>query len=113
MARAKSQQEAKVERLTWYALVVVLVVMLYFDRSLNAPPFVAPLVIAVIIIISSAYQQFAKHYRPSLISWSVAIALLVLGIYEIYYDLTFVDLRLAAIAAVVIVISFGVITNEG
>ena len=113
MARSKTSQEAKVERMTWYAMVVVLIIMLYFDRSLNAPPFVAPLAIAAIIIISGVYQQLKRGYRTSLISWTVAIALIIAGIYEIYYNIPFIDLRLAAILAVVVVIGFGVLTNEG
>lgn len=112
MAR-KSDEEARLERMTWYAIVGVLLVMLYFDRDLRLPAYLAPMVIALILLGVNIYQQMSSGYKPSLIAVIIAVVLLLTGAYDIYYGLPFVDLRLLSIVGVVVVILAGVITNEG
>lgn len=111
MATRKTGREARIERLTWYAIVLVIILMNFFDQNLVLPSYIVPGIIATILIISSVYQQI-QGYGVSLISWGVAIALILLGAFEVYYNLPF-DLRLLSIVGVVVVILSGVITNEG
>ena len=111
MASRKTGREARIERITWYAIVLVVILMNFFDRNLILPPYLVPIVISAILIGSSVYQQ-VQGYGVSLISWGVAIGLVLFAVFEIYYNLPF-DLRLLSIIGVVVVILSGIITNEG
>lgn len=111
MTRRKTGREARIERLTWYAIVLIVIMMNFFDQNLVLPSYIIPLIIASILIVSGVYQQM-QGYGVSLISWGVAIALILFAAFEIYYNLPF-DLRLLSIVGVVVVIVSGVITNEG
>lgn len=109
---AKTGREARIERLTWYALVLVIVVM-SFDRNLLLPAFVMPLVLGLILATSGIYQRLQK-YPISLMSWGIAVGFFIAVAYDLYFpDSSPVDLRLISIIGVVLVIGWGAVTNEG
>lgn len=112
MARRKTGREAKAERMTWFALVLV-IMMLYFDRDFVIPDFIVPFVLAGILLISGVYQ-YTQGWRVSPLTWIIMALLVVAGLYDVFYGLpAAIDLRLASLIVVVIVIALGVLTNEG
>jgi uncharacterized membrane protein YkvI len=106
---SKKGKEARAERITWFAMVVVFM-MLSFDRNISIPDYVIPFIIAGILFVSGFYQ-YTKQWRVSPIMWIVGAVLTIAGIFGIYYNSP-IDLRLVSLVAVLIVIGLGVLTNE-
>lgn len=105
MAR-KTGQEAKVERITWFSMVVL---FLFLTNNGVAGAWVL-LTISLLLLISGLYQWRRR--------WSVGPQVLVCagigllgGGYGLYAPV-FVDLSLVALGIIVVVISFGVVTND-
>ena len=110
MAR-KSGKEAKAERTTWFMLILVFM-LLRFDRDVSIPDYVIPFVIATILVISGIYQ-YTQHWRVSPFIWVFTGVLYVAGFFDSFYGGLPIDLTLLSLILVVIIILMGVITNEG
>lgn len=109
MAR-KTGREARAERMTWFGLVLVFM-LLNFDRDFTIPDFVIPFLLAAILMVSGIYQ-YTQNWRVSPLTWIFAAVFIFGGVFGIYYNSP-IDLRLASLIIVFIIILFGVITNEG
>ncbi len=107
MAKTKSQAEAKVERVTWFALVVILGVLTLFEGIDNL---IIPLSGAVVLFASGLYQ-YGKKWRVSPITWIAAALLLVAAWYnwQINPDTDLLPICLLIFGAV---IGVGVLTGE-
>jgi len=105
----KQGKEAKAERLTWFGLVMVFII-LSFDENLSIPDYLVPFIIAGILLISGLYQ-LRQRWPISPVLWITMTVMILAGLYGIYFQ-PFIDLRLVSLIAVVILIGFGVLTNE-
>lgn len=108
---AKSQAEAKVERVTWFALVAVFaVITLIPEDSAGLPHWVTPLAGGAILLISGIYQ-YARGWRVSPSTWIAGSLLLVAAYYsnQINPNIDMLPISLLIFAAV---IGIGVITGE-
>jgi hypothetical protein len=106
MAR-KTGYEAKVERTTWFALMLAFLFLTYGQVTGTWVCFA----ISAILMISGIYQ-YTKKWRISPLTWIVAALAAVAGGYGIYYN-PVVDLSLVALGLIVLIIAWGVVTNEG
>lgn len=113
----KSRQEARVERYTWFSMVVVFI-LISLDERLTEPSFWVPLVISAILFISGIIQ-YQNGWRISPFTWIVGAVLLVIGGLTWYFSrpevavsLQFLDPILISLLATVIVIVYGIISNE-
>lgn len=115
----KTGQEARAERLTWFALCLVFIV-LTFDEQQMLPGYVIPFLVATILIVSGIFQ-YTRKWRVSPVVWGAAGILIAFGIYGLVdtlgiYGFTApfpIDLRLISLVAVIAIIIFGIVTNEG
>lgn len=112
MAR-KSAQEARVERITWYLMVAVFVVV-GFDRSASMPSWLIPAVLGTIILVSAAYQyrNINRGFRASFMSIMLGSLLLAFAAYDFYMG-SVIDPILVSFIATVAIIVYGIVTNEG
>jgi hypothetical protein len=112
MAR-KSAQEARVERITWYLMVAVFVVI-GFDRSASVPTWFVPGLVGSIVLISAAYQyrNINRGFRASFVSIMLGSLLIAFAAYDFYMG-SFIDPILVTLIATVAIILYGVVTNEG
>lgn len=106
----KTREEARVERITWFLLVMIFI-GLSFDESISIPEYVVPALVAAILLISSMYQ-YSHNWKVSPVNWITAAILIVITAYDVYFGVPFVDLVLVSLLAVVGIILFGVVTNE-
>lgn len=105
MAR-KTGQEAKVERITWFMMVVL---FLFMTNNGVAGAWV--LLSISIVLLTSGFYQWRRH-------WSVGPQVLICagigllgGAYGLYAPV-FIDLSLVALGITVVVIAFGVVAND-
>jgi len=112
MAR-KTNQEARVERLTWYAMVIVFIVV-GFDRDLLLPTWLIPGALGGILFYSALYQysKIKKGWRAGLLNIVVATMLILLAAYDFYLGSP-ADPILISFIATIAIIAYGIITNEG
>ena len=109
-ATIKSDAELRTERLTWFGLVSVLIVVGILPDWLSLHNAFIPLIAGAVLIISGVYQ-FRQQWRVSFSTWvagALMIAMAVFGILE-RSDL---DLSFVVIVLVAIVIAIGVFTGE-
>ncbi len=107
----KSVQEARVERFTWFLMVVVFAVLYIFPPDqYNIPNFTVPLAGAIILLGAGIYQ-YTRHWRVGPVTWIAGTVMLLLALVNAYIDpdLNFYGITLLAFAAV---IGMGVLTNE-
>jgi hypothetical protein len=108
----KSAAEAKVERMTWFLMVLVFAVlyMLEPDQEAEIPNWFVPMSGAVILL-SSGFYQFRHRWHVSPITWMAGTFLLMLALVNFRVDetLDFFGITLLIFAAV---IGFGVLTGE-
>jgi 4-amino-4-deoxy-L-arabinose transferase-like glycosyltransferase len=120
----KSAQEAKTERTTWFFLVLVFIV-LSFDREGTIPDFIVPIVTSIILFVSAFYQQRRRRWRVAPIVWIIATFLGFVGGLAFYLQnletasvaaelvLTYLNPVLISLAATALIIVMGILTNEG
>lgn len=109
MARRKSEDEARIERFTWFLLVLIFAV-LYIIPEENVPKWVVPLCGATILLGSGIYQ-YSKRWRVSPFTWIGGFLMLLLFIINIYVNPNqdFLGLALLTFAGI---IGIGVFTGE-
>lgn len=117
----KSAAEARAERVSWFMLVLVFI-LLSFDDAGTIPGIAVAFYVGVVAGISALYQ-WRRGWRVSPIVWIIIGVLILFGVY--YYAVTtylptspiailaFFDPILIALIATVVIILFGTVTNEG
>lgn len=111
-SNAKSAAEARTERLTWYFLVVVFIVY-SFDEEGLIPSFVVPFAVGIILFLSG-FTQYRREMKVSPLTWIGGALMIVAGGLNVYFGDQFIaDPVLIALIAVISIILYGVLTNEG
>ncbi len=111
MARRKSEKEARVERITWFLMVVVFAVLSIIPQDSGGfPNWVIPFAGAIILLGSGLYQYIRK-WRVSPMTWIAGTVMLLLAATNLYLtpEQNFYGFVLLTFAAV---IGVGVITGE-
>lgn len=111
MAGRKTEPEAKVERVTWFLMVMVFAVLYLFPpQENNIPNWIIPFSGAVILFGSGIYQ-YGRRWRVSPVTWIAATILLLLTLTNLYVnpDQDFYGFVLLTFAGV---IGIGVLTGE-
>lgn len=111
----KTGKEARVERITWFALVMVFAPLSLGDWLHTLPPYVVPFAVMLILLVSGLYQ-YRQGWRISPIVWIVAALMGAMGGYGIYAEnrglIPLVDPILVALIGTIIIIAMGVLSNE-
>jgi hypothetical protein len=105
----KSRAEARVERVTWFMLVLVFALLQLFEDT-NIPNGFVPLSGAVILLGSGLYQ-YTHRWRVSPVTWIAGTLMLFLSLLNFALDVNrdFTGWALIIFAAVIL---FGLITGE-
>lgn len=109
--RRKTEAEAKVERFTWFLLVLIFAVLYLFPpEENNIPNWVVPLSGAIILLGSGIYQ-YSRRWRVSPTTWIAGAILLMLALVNLYVnpDQNFYGLAMLTFAGV---IGVGILTGE-
>ncbi len=107
--KRKSDAEARVERFTWFLLVVIFAAFNMLPQGM-IPNALIPFSGAVVLLGSGTYQ-YTKRWKVSPITWIAGTIMLVFGLYNLTLDPNrdFLGLSLVMFA---VVIGFGVLTGE-
>jgi hypothetical protein len=108
--RRKSAAEARVERLTWFALVLVFGSIYFFQEAVLLPNWFVPMIGAIIILGSGVYQ-YSRGWRVSPITWIAGTLMLALAGYGFALN-SQRDLLSFSLIVFAFVIGFGVLTGE-
>lgn len=115
----KSEQEARVERLTWFALIMVFIALSFDDNNV-IPGFAVPFATAFILFFSGFYQyrQLDRGWRASAWIWVLGTLMAVAGGFTVYNEVyrgvpSIIDPVLVALIGTVTLIVNGILTNEG
>jgi hypothetical protein len=109
MTQKKSEAEARIERLTWFAMVLVFAVI-YIVPEGTVDNWMVPFAGAVILL-GSGLLQYTRRWRVSPITWMAGTVMLLLAVINLTVnpDQNFFGFVLLAFA---VVIGIGVITGE-
>jgi Na+/H+ antiporter NhaD/arsenite permease-like protein len=107
--KRKSIAEEKIERMTWFFLVMVFAVLFIVPKE-NVPNWTVPTAGAAILLGSGVYQ-YSRRWRVSPMTWIAGTVMLLLAMINLYVDANqdFSGFALLAFAAV---IGIGVLTGE-
>jgi Na+/H+ antiporter NhaD/arsenite permease-like protein len=105
----KSVAEEKIERMTWFFLVMVFAVLFIVPEE-NVPNWAVPTAGAAILLGSGVYQ-YSRRWRVGPMTWIAGTVMLLLAMINLYVDADqdFSGFALLAFAAV---IGIGVLTGE-
>lgn len=106
----KSPKEARVERVTWFALVMLFVPLNFGQWLQMIPAYFFPAAVGIILIISGGYQ-YSQGWRVAPIVWIIAALMIAYAGYG-WYMKPLVDPVLISLVGVIFVISLGILTNE-
>ena len=106
----KTTKEARVERVTWFALVMIFALLNYGQWLQTIPAYFFPAAVGVILIVSGSYQ-YSNGWRVAPIVWIIAALMIAYAGYG-WYMRPLVDPILVALIGVVAVIGLGIVTNE-
>lgn len=110
MAGGKSDAEAKVERLTWFLLVMIFGLLSVVPKntiSYAVVPFAGALV-----LLGSGIYQYARRWKVSPVTWIIGSVMLVFGLYGLYVNPNAEYLPGLALVAFAVVILVGLFTGE-
>lgn len=109
-SRRKSEQEARIERITWALLVLVFAVVQLMPNPASLPNFFVPLAGALILLGSGAYQ-YSRRWRVSPITWIGGAFMTLFAYYALQVNpaQSFIGACLVVFFAVII---FGLLTGE-
>lgn len=111
MSNDKNRREARVERFTWFLMVMVFAVLYIFPpEEYNIPNFVIPLSGAIILVSSGVYQ-YSRGWRVSPVTWIGGTIMVIIVAINLYVDpdANYFGLVLLTFAGV---IGVGVLTGE-
>ncbi len=108
--RRKTEAESRVERITWFLLVMIFGIIYFIQDTSDLPNWFVPVCGAVILLGSGVYQ-YSRGWRVSPITWMGGSLMLALGVYGFYMNST---INLLSIALIIFagVIGFGILTGE-
>lgn len=107
----KSYGEARIERITWVLLVLVIALIQILQQGgMSLPNFFVPFSGAVVLFASGGYQ-YSRRWRVSPFTWLGGALLTILALINLYVSpgSNFLGLSLIVFAAIII---FGLITGE-
>lgn len=109
----KKGKEARVERATWFAMILVFV-LLRFDRSVTYTEFLVPISLGIILLVSGTYQ-ITQKWPVSPFTWMFGAVLVLAGITTIlpYFTWFREYVVLVSLGITVAFIVIGIISNEG
>jgi hypothetical protein len=110
MASKKSNAEAKVERITWFLLVMVFALLNIFP-NLTPPTWAVPLAGAVILLGSGVYQYINK-WRVSPMTWIAGSLMLFFVLMYTMFGITNFNFLGPSLLIFALVIGFGILTGE-
>ena len=110
MAGRKSAAEARIERVTWFLLVLMFAMLNIVPDTTRMPNAVVPFIGAFILFGSGLYQYY-RGWRVSFITWIAGTLMAVMGAYSVM-SRPDINMTPGALIIVAIVILFGVFTNE-
>lgn len=108
--RGKSESEARVERVTWAALVVIFAVLQLLPEETAIPNWAVPAAGALILFGSGIYQ-YTKRWRVGAMTWIGGTVMALLAFYSFEMNPFFETLPIALIVFAVVIL-VGVLTNE-
>ena len=107
--RTRLAKEDRIERVTWFLLVLVFAIFSLLPEDNTIPRWMVPF-LGSIILLGSGFYQSSNNMRVSPITWIAGSALFFMGLFNLYAPtVDFVGLSLVVFAAV---IGFGVLTGE-
>lgn len=106
----KGGREARIERMTWFLLVMVFGIIYFVPDTVNLPNWVVPGAGAVILLGSGAIQ-YSRRMRVSPITWIGGAIMLFMALFSLYF-INDIDLLGFSLVVFAIVIGFGVISGE-
>ena len=109
-AAEKSANELRVERMTWFGLVGILMVASIIPDGIAMPNALTPLAAGLVLVLSGIYQR-RQQWRVSFSTWTAGILMLAMAIYNVFYRPE-LDLSFAVMILTVIVIAIGVFSGE-
>ena len=110
MPYKKSNAEAKVERITWFLLVLVFAIPSIFP-DISLPNWAVPAAGAVILLGSGIYQ-YTNKWRVSPVTWIAGSLMLFFVLMSLMFGLTNINFLGPSLLVFAIVIGFGVVTGE-
>lgn len=106
----KREREARIERTTWFLLVLVVAVIYFIPETTRLPNWVVPAAGAVILLGSGAVQ-YSRRMRVSPITWIGGAVMLFMALLALYFGFD-ADLLGFSLVVFALVIGFGVLTGE-
>lgn len=106
----KSEDERRIERVTWFGIVGVLVITGALPSWLTLHNGVTPLATGGILIISG-FLQYRRGYRVGYTTWVAGTLLLGAAGFN-FVNRPDLDLTLIAIVAAILVVGAGIFTRE-
>lgn len=106
----KSEEESRIERLTWFGIVGVLVITSALPIWLNLHNGI-PLLATGGILILSGFAQYRRGYRVGYTTWVAGTLLLATAGFN-FASRPDLDLTPLAIVAAIIVVGAGIFTRE-
>ena len=110
-SRGKSSGEERIERLTWFFLVMVIALIhIIREGGMTLPNWVVPFSGCVVLLGSGMYQ-YSRRWRVSPTTWLAGALLAALALINLYVspNSSFLGLSLIVFAAVILV---GLLTGE-
>jgi hypothetical protein len=109
MANGKSNSEAKVERITWFLLVLIFALINLAPED-TFPNAIVPFGGALVLLGSGIYQ-YSRRWRVSPVTWIAGSILLVFGLYNLYVNQNYNFLGLSLVTFALVIL-FGLLTGE-
>jgi hypothetical protein len=109
MYGGKSPAEARVERLTWFLLVMIFAILNIVPPG-TLPNATVPFAGALVLLGSGIYQ-YSRRWRVSPTTWVAGSVMLVFGLYNIYVNTTANLLGLSLIIFALVIL-IGLFTGE-
>jgi hypothetical protein len=109
--RGKSENEARVERFTWFFLVLIFALLnLVVQNGSNIPNWIIPFA-GSMVLLGSGFYQYRRGWRVSPITWLAGALLAFFALLNLYMIPTrsFLSESLLIFAAVILL---GLITGE-
>lgn len=107
---SKSEDERRIERMTWFGMVGVLVITGALPSWLTLHHGVTPLATGCILMLSG-FLQYRRGYRVGYATWVAGTLLLVAAGFN-FASRPELDLSLVAIVAAIVVVGAGIFTRE-
>ena len=110
MAR-KSGKEARIERVTWVALVIVVVAYAQFDLYNYAEPYWFAAAAGASLLLSGVYQYMQK-WKVAPTTWIGGTLMLVAAGADLYFESAAVNSIGITLLITIVILLFAIVTNE-